>query len=49
MYRMMRVREILGGNGTGGFSDALDHKKDYCGEVVSKRYPQSKWKNRVND
>lgn len=49
MYRMMKVRQILGENETGGFSDVLDHKKDDCGETVSKRYPQNKSeKKRVN-
>lgn len=36
MYRMMEVRKILEGNGTGGFSGALDHVKDYYGEAVNK-------------
>lgn len=41
MYRIMEVNKMLGGHGTGKFSDALDHVKVHCGEAVSKRYPQN--------
>lgn len=47
MYRLMEVRKILGSNGTGAFSAALDHMKDYYGEAVSRRYAQSKWKSEL--